>query len=83
MNILSNPNRIAENYGLRIAAGLIAFFFLMKVIGLGHNAELRLFNLVILTVGIWAALRKFRDSILESATLCAFLLPMERARKSR
>lgn len=62
MNILSNPNRIAENYGLRIAVGLIAYFFLMKVIGLGHNAELRLLNLVILTVGIWAALRKFKET---------------------
>ncbi|HTF20555.1 MAG TPA: DUF4199 domain-containing protein [Chryseolinea sp.] len=62
MNILSNPNRIAENYGLRIAAGLIAYFFLMKFINLGHNAELRLLNLVILTGGIWAALRKFKET---------------------
>lgn len=62
MNILSNPNRIPENYGLRIAVGLIAFFFLMKIIGLGHNAELRLLNLVILTAGIWAALRKFKET---------------------
>jgi hypothetical protein len=62
MNILSNPDRIAENYGLRIAAGLILYFFLMKFIGLGHNAELRLVNLVFLTVGIWAALRKFKDT---------------------
>ena len=62
MNILSNPDRIAENYGLRIAAGLVAFFFLMKVLGWGHNAELRLLNLFILTAGIWAALRKFKDT---------------------
>jgi hypothetical protein len=62
MNILSNPNRIAENYGLRIAAGLIGFFFLMKIVGWGHNAELRLLNLFILTAGIWAALRKFKDT---------------------
>lgn len=62
MNFLSNPNRIAENYGLRIAAGLIVYFFLMKIIGWGHNAELRLFNLLILTVGIWAALKKFRST---------------------
>lgn len=62
MNFLSNPNRIAENYGLRIAAGLIVYFFLMKLIGWGHNAELRLFNLAILTVGIWAALKKFRST---------------------
>ncbi|MGC3944225.1 MAG: DUF4199 domain-containing protein [Chryseolinea sp.] len=60
MNILSNPNRIAENYGLRIAVALIAYFFLMQLLDLAHNAELRLFNLIILTVGIWAALRKFK-----------------------
>lgn len=60
MSILSNPNRIAENYGLRIAAGLIAFFLIMKFIGLAHNAELRLLNLIILTAGIWAAINKFK-----------------------
>lgn len=62
MNILSNPNRIPENYGIRIAVGLIAFFFLMKIFGLGHNAELRLLNLGILTAGIWFALRKFKET---------------------
>jgi hypothetical protein len=62
MNILSNPDRIAENYGLRIAVALIAFFLLMQLLGLAHNAELRLLNLVILTVGIWAALRKFKST---------------------
>lgn len=62
MSLLSNPNRIAENYGLRIAGGLIAFFFLMNILGLGHNAELRLLNLVILTLGIWGALKKFKET---------------------
>jgi hypothetical protein len=66
MNIFSNPNHIAENYGLRIAVGLIAYFFLMRIIGLGHNAELRLLNLAILTVGIWAALRKFKETHTDS-----------------
>ena len=57
---LNNPNRIPENYGLRIASSLILFFLIMKVVGLGHHAELRLLNLIILTVGIYFALKKFK-----------------------
>jgi hypothetical protein len=59
---LNSPNRIPENYGLRIAATLILFFLIMKVIGLSHHAELRLLNLVILTVGIYLALKKFKQT---------------------
>lgn len=59
---LNNPHRIAENYGVLIAAGLIVFFLLMKLIGLGHQAELRLLNLVIMTAGIYYALIKFRQT---------------------
>lgn len=59
---LNSPNRIPENYGLRIAASLILFFLIMRLIGLGHHAELRLFNLVILTVGIFLALKKFKQT---------------------
>jgi hypothetical protein len=59
---LNNPNRIAENYGLRIALSLILFFLIMKFIGLGHHAELRLFNLIILTAGIFLALKKFKQT---------------------
>ncbi len=57
---LNNPNRIPENYGLRIATSLILFFLIMKVVGLGHHAELRLLNLIILTVGVYLALKKFK-----------------------
>jgi hypothetical protein len=59
---LNNPNRIPENYGLRIAAVLILFFLIMKLVGLGHHAELRLLNLVILTVGVYLALKKFKQT---------------------
>ena len=62
MSFFNNPNRIPENYGLRIAAGLIAFFLIMDAIGLGHMNELRLLNLVILTAGVWAALKKFKQT---------------------
>ena len=63
-NIMSinNPNRIPENYGLRIATTLILFFLIMKVLGFVHHAELRLFNLVILTIGIYLALKKFKQT---------------------
>lgn len=59
---LNSRDRIPENYGLRIAACLILFFVAMKVIGMGHHAELRLLNLVILTVGIFMALKKFKTT---------------------
>jgi hypothetical protein len=59
---LNNPNRIPENYGLRIATSLILFFLFMKLIGFGHHAELRLLNLVIITVGIYLALKKFKST---------------------
>lgn len=60
MNIFTNPNRIAENYGLRIAAGLIGYFLVMKMFGLSHHVELRFINLAILTAGVFAALKKFK-----------------------
>jgi hypothetical protein len=60
MNVFSNPNRISENYGLKIALGLILFFVVMKVVGLGHIVELRFMNLAILTGGVYLALRHFR-----------------------
>lgn len=62
MNLFSDPNRIPENYGLRIAAGLIVYFLVMKVVGLSHHVELRLMNLVILTAGIYLALKKFKNT---------------------
>lgn len=62
MSIFTNPNRIPENYGLKIAAGLIGYFVLMRIIGLHHHVELRLLNLLILVAGIYFALRKFKET---------------------
>ena len=62
MNFFSNPNRIPESYGLRIAAGLIGFFLIMKLVGLSHHVELRLLNLFILSGGVYMALKKFKQS---------------------
>ncbi|HEX5169042.1 MAG TPA: DUF4199 domain-containing protein [Cyclobacteriaceae bacterium] len=62
MSFLNNPNRIPESYGLRIAAGLILYFVLMKILGFAHHAELRLLNLVILVLGVYFALKKFKNT---------------------
>ncbi|TXH24706.1 MAG: DUF4199 domain-containing protein [Cyclobacteriaceae bacterium] len=62
MSLFTNPNRIPENYGLKIAGGLIAFFLLMKVAGLAHIYELRFLNVFIQVGGIFLALKKFRET---------------------
>ncbi|MBL0745177.1 DUF4199 family protein [Chryseolinea lacunae] len=61
MSLFTDPNRIPENYGLRIAVGLIAYFLVMKLFNLSHHVELRLLNLVILSLGVYLALKKFRN----------------------
>jgi len=61
MSFFNNPNRIPENYGLRTAAGLIIYFVLMHVVGLGHHVELRLLNLLIIVAGIYFGLKKFKE----------------------
>jgi hypothetical protein len=60
MSFFKDPNRISESYGLRIAAGLIVFFIVMKICGLAHHVELRLMNLGILAVGVYFALKRFK-----------------------
>lgn len=62
MRFLSDPDRIPQSYGLRIALGLILYFVVMYFMGLGHQVELRLLNLLILVVGVYLALKKFRES---------------------
>ncbi len=55
MGSLSIEN-VAIKYGLYTFAGLVAFFFLMKIAGLFHITELRTLNLFIMIAGIWRAL---------------------------
>lgn len=62
MGLFNDPNRIPENYGLKITGGLIAYFLLMQVIDKHHHVELRLLNLVIITIGIYYALKKFKNT---------------------
>lgn len=60
MNFFSDPNRIPQSYGVRIALGLVFYFVVMQLAGLAHQVELRLLNLLILVAGVYFALKKFR-----------------------
>jgi len=74
MSLFNNPNRIPENYGLRIAAGLIVFFLFMRFLDKGHHVELRLLNLFILGGGIYFGLKKFRDTHGHQIDYCRALI---------
>jgi len=62
MGLFNDPNKIPENYGLKTAGGLIAYFLIMQVIDKHHHVELRMFNLVILSIGVYYALKKFKNT---------------------
>ena len=62
MGLFNDPNRIPENYGLKTGAGLILFFGLMQLLGLSHHDELRFLNFPIQVVGIYYALKKFKNT---------------------
>lgn len=62
MSFFSNPNRIPESYGVRIAIGLIVYFVVMHLLGYSHVVELRLLNLLILVAGVYLALKKFKET---------------------
>lgn len=49
--------KIGLKYGLITAAGLIVYFFLMKLLGLVHIVELRFLNGLIMAVGVVLAIR--------------------------
>lgn len=54
----SNPPKFISLYaGLLAASGLIAYFLLMRLVGLAHILELRLFNFVILVAAVRWAMR--------------------------
>lgn len=62
MSLFTNPNRIPENYGLKIAGCLIGYFLLMRLLGLQHYYELRFLNVIFQVGGIYFALKKFREA---------------------
>ncbi len=51
--------KIALKYGLLSTAGLIAYFLLMNLVGLAYVVELRYLNFLILSYGIWLALKEY------------------------
>ena len=53
-------NRISEIYGTLIFLALVVYFFLMYLAGWAHITELRLFNLMILTAGVYFALKQYQ-----------------------
>lgn len=61
-NFFKDPNHIPQSYGLRIALGLIVYFTVMHLVGLAHEVELRLLNLLILVAGVFLALKRFRET---------------------
>ncbi len=61
MSFFNNPDRIPENYGLRIALGLIVYFLAMYFLGLAQHVVLRMLNLIILAAGIYFGLKKFKE----------------------
>lgn len=54
------PNRLPQIYGVLIALGLIAYFWLANIFGFINIPEFRLFNVVIQTAGIYQACKQFR-----------------------
>ena len=56
----SSIEYIAVKYGLMTFGGLVAYFLLMKVIGLVHIVELRSLNFLIMVTGVWLAFREYK-----------------------
>jgi hypothetical protein len=52
--------KLGIKWGLLITAGLVIFFFFMKMIGLVHNLELRALNILIVAFGVVAALKELK-----------------------
>lgn len=52
---------IPIKYGVAIAAGLIAYFLILSIFGAHKYPIFSLFNGVIMGVGMYAAIKKYRD----------------------
>ncbi|GAA4445646.1 hypothetical protein GCM10023188_49150 [Pontibacter saemangeumensis] len=53
--------KIGLKYGLLTAAGLVAYFLLMKLVGLMHVVELRFLNGIIMAVGVALAIKACKN----------------------
>ena len=65
-------SKISMNYGVRIALGLITYFFIMRFFGLLEVYWLRLFNGVIMAGGIYALIKHCKNKQEEFGTFEAF-----------
>lgn len=57
--------KVYSAYGIGMAIVLIAYFLILKLIGLHQYPVLSIFNGLIFAVGIYLALRKYRKSVPE------------------
>lgn len=57
--------RIGLKIGLVTSLGLLAYFFIMKALGLTHIIELRVFNFLILGAGIIYGIHKLKTELHE------------------
>ena len=68
MNDRFTIEKTAEKYGMFTAIGLIALFFIMKLLGIVHVIELRALNFFVLATGVVMALKYFSKTKPESFT---------------
>ncbi len=55
--------RISRNYGIALGVFLSAYFLVMRLVGLGHEYYLRVFNALILFMVIHQVITKYRKSM--------------------
>ncbi|HEX9651540.1 MAG TPA: DUF4199 domain-containing protein [Cyclobacteriaceae bacterium] len=53
---------ISVRFGLLTTVGLLAYFLIMKFVGLVHIVELRTLNFLVLVIGIYKALKAFQKN---------------------
>lgn len=52
--------KIGLKYGLLTAAGLVGYFFLMRLLGYANIIELRFLNGIIMAIGVTMAIRSYK-----------------------
>lgn len=58
---MKSTTSVSLRYGLIIAAALIAYFLILRLFGLHMNPWFRMFNGVIMAVGLYKSIRFFKD----------------------
>ncbi|MEQ8239978.1 MAG: DUF4199 domain-containing protein [Cyclobacteriaceae bacterium] len=71
---MKNAQSKIIKFSLFTVTGLIAYFFIMKLLGLEHNFNLRLFNALIMYTGVYYLLKSLRSSSTESLSYLQGLL---------